>query len=303
MNALRGLNTGNWNVAIPAGRGQSRLRLPAVERNPSDRVELSSIPPAVSSRAVEPPASRSSYYDAPSDRAAREKYYADSARLETMAPAQLFDELSSLVSDTHKPLDYDPERYLYPQVDRHKDGNLYCIYSGDGPTLPDPSPDQPLQEGEFNCEHVVPQSWFSKKKTAKGDLHHLFASRSECNSLRGNAQYSDDVDSGQPLIACGLLDESENEFEPKAGKGETARSVLYFLLRYPGVIGDNANEYGPDDLPLLLQWHRQNPPTEYEQHRNHYIEKLQGNRNPLIDFPQLADKIDFARGLGKPRRR
>ena len=69
--------------------------------------------------------------------------------------------------------------------------------------------------------------------------------------------------------------------------------------RYPGVIGDNRNEYGPNDLPTLLQWQRENPPTEYEKHRNQYIEKLQGNRNPLIDFPQWADKIDFTRGLGK----
>ena len=27
----------------------------------------------------------------------------------------------------------------------------------------------------FNCEHVVPQSWFDKKEPMRGDLHHLFA--------------------------------------------------------------------------------------------------------------------------------
>ncbi len=27
----------------------------------------------------------------------------------------------------------------------------------------------------FNCEHVVPQSWFAKREPMRGDLHHLFA--------------------------------------------------------------------------------------------------------------------------------
>ena len=300
MNALVGLKSGGWNVALPTRYRESTRPAQLVQRViQGDRFE-SSAPTSPAPKAESAPVrSRSGYYDAVGDQTASRKYYGDTARFEAMAPAQLYDELSSLVSGTHKPLDYDPELYLYPEVDRHKDGNLYCIYSGDGPKLPtDIADDKPLQEGEFNCEHVVPQSWFKKKKAPKGDLHHLYASQTECNSLRGNAQYSNDVDSGQPLLACGVLDQSDNEFEPKAGKGETARSVLYFLLRYPGVIGDNRQEYGPSDLPMLLQWHRDNPPTEYEQHRNQNIERLQGNRNPLIDFPQLADKIDFQRGLG-----
>ena len=43
----------------------------------------------------------------------------------------------------------------------------------------------------YNCEHVVPQSWFSKKEPMRGDLHHLFACESRCNSFRGNHAYFD----------------------------------------------------------------------------------------------------------------
>jgi len=37
----------------------------------------------------------------------------------------------------------------------------------------------------FNCEHVVPQSWFAKRKPVRGDLHHVFACEPGCNSFRG----------------------------------------------------------------------------------------------------------------------
>ena len=36
----------------------------------------------------------------------------------------------------------------------------------------------------------------------------------------------------------------------------------------------------------------------YERHRNAAIEQSQGNRNPLIDHPDWAARIDFAAGFG-----
>lgn len=43
---------------------------------------------------------------------------------------------------------------------------------------------------------------------------------------------------------------------------------------------------------------RQNPPEVYEKHRNGSIFERQGNRNPLIDRPDWAEKIDFSVGIG-----
>jgi len=68
-------------------------------------------------------------------------------------------------------------------------------------------------------------------------------------------------------------------------------------LRYPGRIGDHPNEYTKDDIKILLQWHKEDPVTLHEHHRNQAIFKLQKNRNPLIDHPEWADKIDFTKGL------
>ncbi|MCO5387570.1 MAG: endonuclease [Desulfitobacterium hafniense] len=48
----------------------------------------------------------------------------------------------------------------------------------------------PGQNGEsLNIEHVIPQSWFSKKEPMRGDMHHLFYCEINCNSFRGNKQY------------------------------------------------------------------------------------------------------------------
>ena len=47
-------------------------------------------------------------------------------------------------------------------------------------------------------------------------------------------------------------------------------------------------------MSLLLEWHRANPVEEYELHRNAAIAELQGNRNPLVDHPDWAERIDFS---------
>ena len=83
-------------------------------------------------------------------------------------------------------------------------------------------------------------------------------------------------------------------FEPLAGKGPASRVTLYFLLRYAGLVGDAERELTKDRLALLLGWHGEDPVSEYEHHRNVAIAELQGNRNPLIDHPQWAGRLDFA---------
>ena len=72
----------------------------------------------------------------------------------------------------------------------------------------------------FNCEHVVPQSWFAKPEPMRGDLHHLFVCEPGCNSFRGNIAYSDFADFPNREVTrnrCGRRETAR--FEPEAGKG------------------------------------------------------------------------------------
>ncbi|MEZ5453854.1 MAG: endonuclease [Thiothrix sp.] len=267
------------------------------------------------------------YYNAGTDQAAAEDYYRD---IQTDAqPAELFTQLSELLRATHtETFAYKPSKHVYPWVDLHPDLKIRSIYSSKGfepeelihedfridqqrsaclrdMLLHEASLSRERLELEldlleatlpYNCEHVVPQSWFQKKEPMRGDLHHLFACESGCNSFRGNTPYYDFPDFEEALRdACGKRD--ADKFEPGNGKGAVARAALYFLLRYPGMVGDEEREMQRERLPILLAWHNSFPPDEYEHHRNAAIFDMQHNRNPLIDHPEWAERIDFGQGM------
>ena len=96
-------------------------------------------------------------------------------------------------------------------------------------------------------------------------------------------------------------------FEPDDQyKGDFARGYFGTLLHWTDVdmTKDNGDEmfsgtntkagnwgltkYG---LALLLKWHRNDPVSQKEIDRNNGIQATQGNRNPFIDYPELAEYI------------
>ncbi len=267
------------------------------------------------------------YYDE-QDNSDADTYYSS---LQTDAdPQQLYRALSNLVKSTHtKKPTYKPSVELYPWIDRHPDLKIRSVYSGqvyDAEELiridfevqkqrqmrfqeilsreADLSTEQVQEQLDlleaslpYNCEHVVPQSWFSKNEPMRGDLHHLFACESDCNSFRGNIPYYD-FEMGDEATRTNCGRREGNKFEPEHGLGAVARATMYFLLRYPGSINNIRNEFEKNRLPILLKWHQNDPVGEYERHRNMTIYARQGNRNPLIDHPKWATNIDFALGLG-----
>lgn len=44
-------------------------------------------------------------------------------------------------------------------------------------------------------------------------------------------------------------------------------------------------------IETLLKWNDEDPVSDLERQRNNVIEQAQGNRNPFIDFPQLARSV------------
>ncbi|ARA99857.1 endonuclease I [Geobacillus thermodenitrificans] len=267
------------------------------------------------------------YYRAEEDRQARERYYRyvpfDGDGL------MLFVRYHELVAHTHKrrlPYFFSKDEYLYTWVDLQPDGTVRSLYSGErkdpktlivqdvetmkrrydefrqllkkakhGPGDVRERVKTIEKQWKFNAEHVVPQSWFGAREPMKGDLHHLFVCQPECNTLRSNFPYADfpfynPEDPGEQIQnRCGVA--HNGYFEPEYGKGTAARAMLYFLLRYPKAIEKSFRR--KIDIPLLVRWHEQFPPTVYEYHRNSAIFFIQGNRNPFIDFPELARRIVF----------
>ena len=108
---------------------------------------------------------------------------------------------------------------------------------------------------------------------------------------------------------------STNVLEPADEyKGDIARSYFGTMVKWAGEWAFNKNEngcvifdatidadthYGPENnygftdygLALMLSWHRQDPVSQKEVDRNNGIQKTQGNRNPFIDYPYLAEFI------------
>ncbi len=126
----------------------------------------------------------------------------------------------------------------------------------------------------------------------RGDLHHLFACESRCNSFRNNYPYADIAnypvaDIEKIRSDCGNAE--GGQFEPENNKAIVARAVLYFLVRYPDAI----NVYDDEAIQTIKQWAGSEPVTLYEKHRNREIFLMQGNRNPFIDFPELAMTLNI----------
>lgn len=159
-----------------------------------------------------------------------------------------------------------------------------------------PGPHQIPDNTVVNVEHTWPQSRFTRKYPTdmqKSDLHHLFPSDSEINSIRGNYPFGevaqDKKDLKCPVSRFGATAEGRRvAFEPpEAHRGNVARALFYFSVRYDMAI-DSAQE------KALRKWHQEDPADVEEQARNDEIYKLQGNRNPFIDHPELVQKIsDF----------
>lgn len=146
----------------------------------------------------------------------------------------------------------------------------------------------------INCEHTWPQSRFNSHEdrfTQKGDLHHLFPVDSRANSTRSNIDFGD-VNAGEQVNGCPLsqrgddINAGNSSFEPpKEHKGNVARALFYFSVRYRISIDDTEEAY-------LKEWNRLDPVDKAEKSRHEQIYQIQGNRNPFIDDPTLADQID-----------
>ena len=126
---------------------------------------------------------------------------------------------------------------------------------------------------------------------------------------------NDDKDSNTEVIDRGFGNYTCGAwyFEPRDEvKGDVARMLFYMVIRYEGEEGDyvdleltndlyNFEDAGTaiknsklpyyENLEVLLQWHIDDPVSEWEIERNEVIYQYQGNRNPFIDMPELVELI------------
>ena len=183
----------------------------------------------------------------------------------------------------------------------------------------------------YNREHSIPKSWFGGSKSGPGcDIFQVVPTDGYVNNRRSNyafgevssASYTYDgakLGSAKSITITGgntiagntgaSVSYSGTVFEPRDEyKGDFARGYFGTMIKWANgdysafTTGDGGKIFSSNystgafgltqyGVALLMKWHRQDPVSKKEVDRNNGIQQTQGNRNPFIDYPYLAEFI------------
>jgi len=175
--------------------------------------------------------------------------------------------------------------------------------------------DIPLYAPSFkglNREHSLPKSWWGGLTNVQAytDLNHLYPSESAANMAKSNyplgmvdrtspTKFNNGVTTvGYPVAGqgggAGYVFEPDDEY-----KGDFARTYFYMATCYQDytwkykymLVNGTYPTLNQWSVDLLLKWHREDQVSQKEIDRNEAVYKFQNNRNPFIDFPELAEYI------------
>ena len=160
--------------------------------------------------------------------------------------------------------------------------------------------------------HVVPTDAYVNKvrdNYAFGEVQ--TATNTFAISKQGTSKTTLSLTSGSTVAGTSVsVSSGTTVFEPADEyKGDFARIYMYMRARYPslnlaqqagGALHFTTTTSAASDtyyglkaysVILLMKWHRQDPVSQKEIDRNNAIEKMQGNRNPFVDYPCLAEYL------------
>ena len=154
---------------------------------------------------------------------------------------------------------------------------------------------QHKRASRIEWEHIVPawafghqrQCWQNGGRKAckrdsvfrlmEGDMHNLVPAIGEVNGDRSNYRFSDWNGFPQQYGQCAMVvDFKGKRVQPtQQSRGAIARAYLYMAEKY-------SLRLSKKERKQYQAWNKQQPPGRWECRRNRLIEKIQGNRNPLI---------------------
>ena len=180
------------------------------------------------------------------------------------------------------------------------------LYPRDGETLYCRQAFETEQRQGINVEHVFPMAWVTKAldcgtrdrcrarsstfNVIEADLHNLFPARTDVNKDRGAFRFGEVAGERRAYgQQCDFeIDRRARAVEPPpVSRGDVARAMFYMAYQYR----EQNLIIFKKQAQLLFRWHQADPPSPAERRRNDIIEKLQGNRNPFIDTPELLDSL------------
>jgi hypothetical protein len=142
----------------------------------------------------------------------------------------------------------------------------------------------------MNTEHTWPQSFMGSAEPMQSDMHHMFVSDGGLNAARGNKPFG--WVPNPTLTYSGGSKANSIWFEPRdAHKGSVSRAILYFALRHSANSAVNLGFLDSAQQRMLREWVHLFPSDSVARRRNNDIQTAQGNRNALVDYPQLLDRL------------
>lgn len=225
--------------------------------------------------------------------------------------ASLRTTLQSIITNKHSVTSYSGLYAAYSTTDINPtNGKIWDIYSNCNFTYgtDENHGTSGVECTNYNREHTTPQSWFNEASPMVSDLFNVYPTDTKVNGMRSNYPYGEVSNStyvsgnGSKLGSSSIVSYSGTVFEPIAEfKGDIARTFFYMATRYASDCqswGSGASSlYGSNmglssyAVTLFLKWARQDPVSTKEINRNNAVEKIQKNRNPFIDYPELAEYI------------
>ena len=270
---------------------------------------------ALAAKSVTPAASLPAYYE----------------KIDGKSGKSLFDAVQTVTKTGYSSLGYDGLWGAYPYTDVHENGYVWDMYSDcTWKSINSNHCGNYSNECDcYNREHSIPKSWYGGSTSGPGcDIFHLVPTDGKVNGIRSNYPFGEVSsadynkhgnkkgsaksititggntiagNTGATISASGTVFEPRDEY-----KGDFARGYMGALLKWAGdkafTEGEGSKTFTTNfstgsfgltkyGVALLMKWHRQDPVSKKEVDRNNGIQQTQGNRNPFIDYPYLAEYI------------
>lgn len=118
----------------------------------------------------------------------------------------------------------------------------------------------------------------------EADMHNMYPVWNALVTYRNGFQYGEIQGEEWRFDDCDI-EWQGGVLEPRSvARGNIARALLYMYKQY-------GLKLEPETIRMLVRWNSEDPPSNQEVERNNKIESIQGNRNPFIDDPSMADKL------------
>ena len=227
------------------------------------------------------------------------------SNLSALSGNDLFGALNTLMGNTSRiggsSFSYNSLRDQYKNVDKDLNRSGYIIGYYNGASF-----SGVWDSGAtWNREHTWPQSKGANKSIPMGhDMQSVRPTHTTVNSSRGNDAYGESGVYYDP-DEVSISNSYYKSTNMGSYRGDAARVILYDYVVY-GEAGGHKNslyngnaqllsKFGSagvfESAAVLLKWHMNDPVSLTEMVRNDGAQTYQGNRNPFIDYPELAIQV------------